>query len=125
LLRAVGVIERNYLIIPPDDPRFPALAPLTLVRILADGSTTPPVPDGQAFVTIQEKAVFMVGIWRRGDYGGHKESPINEAQPMTAAHDFVMAHAPQLLQEVDSTSLICPPDITERMVWPEDHGPQD
>jgi hypothetical protein len=125
LVSAVGAIERHYLTIPSEDQRFPALPDLTLVRIHADGSTTPPVPDGQAMITIQDRAILHVGIWRRGDFGGHKESPVNEAKLMSAVHDLVKADAPHFLEEDDSTSLICPAEVTEKMVWPEDQWPKE
>jgi hypothetical protein len=125
LLRAVGSIEQHYLTIPPEDPRFPALPDLTLVSIHADGSTTPPVPDGQAMITIQDKELFHVGVWRRGDFGGHKESPVNEAAIMQEALILVQSRAPMFLNADASTSLICPAEITERMVWPEDQWPRE
>lgn len=120
LVRAASAVERHYLTIPPGYPRCPVLPPLTLVRIYADGSTKPPIPDGQALITIQDKDVFAAGIWRRGDFGGHKESPVNEAALMTDVRARVQSCAPRMLDNTDSTSVICPPDITGRMVWPED-----
>jgi hypothetical protein len=125
LLRAVGSIERCYLSVPPEDPRFPALPDLTLVSIHADGSTTPPVPDGQAIITIQDKEIFHIGVWRRGDFGGHKESPVNEAALIQEALKRVQRRAPGFLNEDASTSLICPAEITDRMVWPEDKWPKE
>jgi hypothetical protein len=126
LVRAVSAVEKHYLKIPPEVPAFPLLADLTLVMIYADGHTTPPVPDGQAFITIQDKAVFTVGIWRRGtpdDFGGWGESPANEAALIGEAHDLVVAHVPAFLRATNTAKLICPAGITERMVWPEDHLP--
>jgi hypothetical protein len=125
LVRAVGAIERHYLTIPADDARFPTLPALTLVRIFADGSTKPPIADGQALITIQDKSIFHVGIWRCGDFGGHKEAPVNEAALKVEAATLVSSQAAQLLSDADNTNLICPPELTERMVWPADQWPRD
>jgi hypothetical protein len=120
LVQAAGAIERHYLTVPVADPRFPPLSPLTEFSCFADGSTKPPVPDGQPVITLQDRDVFTVGIWRRGDFGGHKESPVNEQSLAVLARDLILGHAPELLDRVTSTSITCPPEIAEQMVWPED-----
>jgi hypothetical protein len=123
LAKAAGALERHYLTIPDEDPRFPNLAEFTVVARFADGSTLPLVSDGQAFIIIQDKAVFTIGIWRYGDFGGHIEPPVNEAALLGEAHARVLVRVPDVLDEVSSTSLTCPPDLVARMVWPEDLVP--
>jgi hypothetical protein len=123
LVQAAGAIERHYLTVPLADPRYPPLPDWTRVEIFADGSTKPAIPDGQAIVTIQDKAIILVGIWRRGDSGGQKESPVNEGDLIPDAYGLAKAHAPQYLDGGTRTVLICPAELTDRMVWPDDQLP--
>jgi hypothetical protein len=120
LVRAVGLIERNYLTAPADVGDYPILPPLTVITIHADGSTTPAVPDGQAMITVQEHDVVHVGIWRRTDFGGHTEAPVNQAALLELARAVVQRDASQLLLAAAGTSVICPSGIVDLMVWPED-----
>jgi hypothetical protein len=113
-------VERHYLTIPPADPRFPTLPPLSVFERFADGSTKPPVPDGQPVITIQDHRAFAVGVWRGDEFGGFIDSPVNEAHLIAAAQGFIAAHAPALLGAAAATALTCPSEIAEQSVWPED-----
>jgi hypothetical protein len=120
LLAAVGAIERHYLTIPPDDVRFPPLPDFTPVILAADGSANPPIPDGQALLTVRASTVVDVSIWRRNGAGCWRETPINDIGVANDAQERLSSHAPL---QIDSGEVICPPDIATLMVWPEDQIP--
>jgi hypothetical protein len=121
LLTAVGAIERHYLTVPPEDARFPALPDFTPVIVSADGSSEPPIPDGQALLTIRGGTVVDVGIWRRNGAFGWRETPINDFSVMKDAQARLDSYA---FRHAGSGEVICPPDIASRMVWPEDQVPE-
>jgi hypothetical protein len=120
LTRAAGAIELHYLTIPPANPRFPTLPPLTPFERFADGSTKPPVPDGQPVITIQDRRAFAVGVWRRGDFGGYIDTPVNEADLISGAQTLIATQSPMLFDALVATALTCPAALAEHMVWPED-----
>jgi hypothetical protein len=120
LLAAVGAIERHYLTIPPDDVRFPPLPDFTPVILAADGSANPPIPDGQALLTLRATTVVDVSIWRRNGAFGWRETPINDFGVMKDAQARLDSHASQ---HAEGGEVICPPDIVTLMVWSEDQFP--
>jgi hypothetical protein len=120
LLTAVGAIERHYLTIPPQDVRFPPLPDFTPVIVSADGSSEPPIPDGQALLTIRGSTVVDVDIWRRNGAFVWRETPINDFGVMKDAQLRLDSHASL---QIDSGEFICPPDVARLMVWAEDQFP--
>lgn len=96
------------------------LLPLMEISVMADGSTQPPIPNPLPRILLQDRAVFAVDIWIRGDYGGHGKAPINEADLITLAQAHLRQIAPQLLHRDRSTFLICPMEIAIQMQWPAD-----
>jgi hypothetical protein len=120
LVTAVGAIERHYLTIPSEDARFPPLPDFTPVTLSADGSSEPPIPDGQALLTIRGGTVVDVGIWRRNGAFGWRETPINDVGVAKDAQARLDSHASQ---HAEAGAVICPPDISGLMVWPEDQVP--
>jgi hypothetical protein len=121
LLTSVGAIERHYLTIPPEDVRFPRLPDFTPVIVSADGSSEPPIPDGQALLTIRGGTVMDVGIWRRNGVFGWRETPINDFGVMKDAQARLDSHA---FRNADRGEVICPRDVASLMVWPEDQIPE-
>jgi hypothetical protein len=91
--------------------------PLSEISIYADGHTVPPVPSPMPLIKIQDRAVWSVNIWVFGDLGGYGESPLNEAELMDSAAELIHQTQPELLDRVESTALICPIDIAEKMLW--------
>jgi hypothetical protein len=94
------------------------LKPLHEIAVMADGSTSPVIPDPLPRIVVQDRAVFAVDVWIRGDHGGHGEAPINEADLIKLAEAHLDREAPELLQRVSSTFLICPSEIAGLMQWP-------
>jgi hypothetical protein len=121
LVTAVGAIERHYLTIPPDDVRFPPLPDFTPVIVSADGSSEPPIPDGQALLTVRGGTVVDVGIWRRNGAFGWRETPINDIGVAKDAQARLSSHASP---HADRGDVICPLEIATLMVWPEDQVPE-
>jgi hypothetical protein len=96
------------------------LRPMLEISVMGDGSTQPPIPDCLPRIVVQDRAVFAVDVWVRGDYGGHGETPINQAALIKLADALIQAELPELLQRTSSTFLICPLEIAEKMQWPAD-----
>ncbi len=96
------------------------LRPLQVIKVMADSSTHPAIPDPIPRIVVQDRAVFTVDVWIRDDFGGHGEVPINELALMTLAHSLLRSESPTVLQQVQSTFLICPLAIAEQMQWPTD-----
>jgi hypothetical protein len=96
------------------------LRALLEISVMGDGSTQPSIPDCMPRIVVQDKAVFAVDVWVRGDYGGHGETPTNEPELITLADALIRTQAPEFLQRVNSTFLICPLEIAEQMQWPAD-----
>jgi hypothetical protein len=90
------------------------------ITMMGDGSTRPNIPDPMPMIVVQDKAVFSVGIWIKGEFGGHTETPINEANLIAIIEAHLRNAAPQLLENVDSTAFICPMEFAEQMQWPLD-----
>jgi hypothetical protein len=97
------------------------LKPLAQIKRFADGHTVPDMPSPMAVITIQDKEVFSVGIWIRGDFGGHEENPTNMNGLKALAEVRLRALKPGFLKRVRNLCLICPKDIAEQMIWPA-HG---
>jgi hypothetical protein len=96
------------------------LQPLQSIAVMADSSTNPAIPDPMPRIVVQDRAVFTVDVWIRGDFGGHGEVPTNEPALMQLADALLRNEAPVFLKNVQSTFLICPLAIAEQMQWPAD-----
>jgi hypothetical protein len=96
------------------------LHPLRQIVRWGDGSTTPIIPDPLPLITVQDRAVFAVGIWIRGEFGGHMETPTNETELIGLVEAHLRAHAPEHLEHVQSAAFICPLEFAEPMQWPLD-----
>jgi hypothetical protein len=94
--------------------------PLFEISVMGDGSTQPSIPDCMPRIVVQDKAVFAVDVWVRGDYGGHGETPTNERELITLADTLIRTYTPEFLQRVNSTFLICSLEIAKQMQWPAD-----
>jgi hypothetical protein len=102
--------------------RLPAtLKPLTQITRYADGHTKPDMPSPMAVITIQDRKVFSVGIWIRGDFGGHEENPVNINQLKALVEEKLRVLRPGFLKRVKNLCLICPHNIAAQMIWPS-HG---
>ncbi len=93
------------------------IKPLSEIIIYADGHTEPPIPSPIPMITIQDRAVWSVNVRVLYDFGGHGEPPVNEPELIAVADELIRQHQPELLSRVNSTSLICPIEIAERMLW--------
>ncbi len=93
------------------------IKPLSEITIDADGHSEPLIPSPIPLLRIQDCAVLAVNIWVFGDFGGHSESPLNEPELIAAAETLIINTKPDLLNHVESTTLICPIDIAEQMLW--------
>lgn len=91
--------------------------PLNQVMIAADGQTDPSIPSPIPLIELRDRAVWSVKIWLFGDFGRHSESPLNEPELIAAAAELIRQNEPELLDIVESTKLICPIEIAERMLW--------
>jgi hypothetical protein len=96
------------------------LRPLLEISVMGDGSTLPPIPDCLPRIIVQNRAVFGVDVWVRGYYGGHGETPINQPALIALADTLIRSQAPELLQSIGRTFLICPMEISKQMQWPAD-----
>ncbi len=92
--------------------------PLREIKIMADGSTKPPVPGAALpMISIQDGKVTFIGVWVFGDFGGHGEPPLN-AQDLIAAAEVLIAKAkPYLFKRRSAVFLICPAVLAEQMYW--------
>ena len=106
--------------------------PLRAMRefvIMGDGAawamrSTALVPSPIPRIVVQDGAVFAVDIWISGEYGGHGEPPLNEADLISQAGVLLRSTAPELLARMNSTYLICSLDIARQMQWPAyDYAP--
>jgi hypothetical protein len=93
------------------------VAPFMPFSIHADGSTSPTVLDPMPVITCQDKAIFQLGLWVQGAFGGHKESPLNEADLLPEAEALVRQSCPHVLESVDTANLVCPPALFDKMIW--------
>lgn len=93
------------------------LKPLGEFVIFGDGSCRPSVPSPMPRIVIQDAAAFAVDIWISGDYGGVGEGPLNQVELIRQADTLIRATKPDLLRFRQSTYLICPLEIAERMEW--------
>jgi hypothetical protein len=96
------------------------LHPLRQIIRRGDGSTTPIIPDPLPLITVQDKAVFSVGIWIRSEFGGHIETPTNEAELIGLVETHIRAVGPEHLEHVQSAAFICPLEFAAQMQWPLD-----
>jgi hypothetical protein len=71
-----------------------------------------------------DKIVFDIGIWVHGDFGGHKENPINSASLILEADKLLRQLKPHIFKRIRNTNLICPLDIAEKMRWPANGKPR-
>jgi hypothetical protein len=94
------------------------------IKIFADGSTMPAVPSPIPMISIQDQALWAIGIWFTGPFGGYKENPINSAELLREVGVLIKESKPHLLKRRKNTSLICPLDIAERMRWPANGKPR-
>jgi hypothetical protein len=101
-----------------------SIGPLREIKIFADGSTKPQISSPMPMLSIQDQSLFAIGIWITGDYGGHKENPINSAELLREVEVLIKSQKPHLLKRRKNTSLICPLDIAERMRWPANGKPR-
>lgn len=94
------------------------VTPLSAFSIHGDGSTTPALPVPMPVITFQDKAIFQLGIWMQGEFGGHnKESPLNEADLLPEAEALVHQACPHVLESVDTVNLVCPLALFDKMIW--------
>jgi hypothetical protein len=119
LMAAISAVERHYLASPAVDPRRPPLPDFTKVVFHEDGTTTPPIPDGQALITTTGGAVPDVWIWRRWPAPGRRASPINDHGIAKEAQARLAAEGLRIGKEAAPVDLICPPDLARLMVWPD------
>jgi hypothetical protein len=94
------------------------------IKISADGHTVPDVPSPMPMISIQDNAVFSIGVWIRGDYGGYQETPVNSAALIREAEGLLRKAKSHLFRRKTKVSLICPVDVAERMHWPADGKPR-
>ncbi len=90
------------------------------ITIMGDGSTRPNIPDPLPLIKVQDRIVFAVGIWIRGEFGGHMETPTNEAKLIGLIEAHIQKTAPEHLDHVQSAAFICPLQFAEMMEWPLD-----
>jgi hypothetical protein len=91
--------------------------PLSEISIAADCQIDPPIPSPIPLITIQDREILAVKIWIFGDFGTYTQSPLNEPELIVAATELIHNTQPNLLELVNSTYLICPIEITDRMLW--------
>jgi hypothetical protein len=91
--------------------------PLSEISIAADCQIDPPIPSPIPLITIQDREILAVKIWIFGDFGTYTQSPLNEPELIVAATELIHNTRPNLLELVNSTYLICPIEITDRMLW--------
>jgi hypothetical protein len=94
--------------------------PLRQIIRRGDGSTTPIVPDPLPLITVQDRSVFAIGIWIRGEFGGHMETPTNETELIGMVEAHIRQVAPELLNHVTNAAIICPVEFAAQMQWPLD-----
>jgi hypothetical protein len=122
LIAAVGAIEECYLTI-PDVDQFPCWPDFSSVQIRSDGTTIPPIADGQAIVQVYSGVVTKVGIWRRDVAAGRLDTPINEMSLCKDVLSRLEKEKSEALRSAKKLTLICPPDLTRLMVWPSQNFP--
>lgn len=91
------------------------MRPLQRFRGFGDGSTKPDVGNRVPTIVLQDRAVFTIGLWERGDFGGGTRWPINDADLIAEATTRIKAEAPHLLRAVRCAHHICWPDMVARM----------
>jgi hypothetical protein len=92
--------------------------PMREFKIVADGSSRPQIP-GPSIprISVQDGSVFQVDIWVFGDFGGHGEPPLNGTELIAEAQDLIARTKPHLFKRKWTVSLVCPPEMAERMLW--------
>jgi hypothetical protein len=91
--------------------------PLSEISISADGQIDLPIPSPIPLITIQDREVLAVKIWIFGNFAKHSQSPLNEPELIVAAAELIRNIKPESLELVNSTHLICPIEIADRMLW--------
>jgi hypothetical protein len=115
---AAGAIERHYLTIARDNPQDSGLEAMSIVHILPSGQTMPELPEGQALLRVENRAIVAIGVWRCDENGSHLEQPLNASDLFVIAAIYLVTDS--LNEKTTPYYLICPSEITEKMVWPED-----
>jgi hypothetical protein len=92
--------------------------PLREFKIIADGGTRPGIP-GPSIprISVQNGTVFQVDVWIFGDFGGYGEPPFNSEELIAEAREMIAETKPHLFKRKSCVSLVCPPDMAERMLW--------
>jgi hypothetical protein len=94
------------------------------IKIFADGHTVPAIPSPIPMISIQDGAVFSIGVWLAGDFGGHQENPVNSQSLIREIDAVLRSLKPHLFRRKNNVSLICPVNIAEKMRWPADGKPR-
>jgi hypothetical protein len=101
-----------------------SIKPFREIKIFADGHTVPDIPSPMPMISIQDEKVFSIGVWIRGDFGGHQENPVNSDALIREAEVLLRGSKPHLFKRKSNVSLICPMEMADRMRWPADGKPR-